>query len=82
MTPADKWNSISPTVDTVVAFMMFSAGLTLFLIRKKQADACQARVESGDLTKEQAVKNGKILNLSSGALMILSIILFALTFIE
>jgi hypothetical protein len=82
MTPADKWNSVSPTVDTVVALMMFSSGLVLFLIRKKQTDARQARVESGELTKEQADKNGKMLKLGSIGMIALSIILFALTFVE
>jgi len=49
-------------MDLPVALLLLATGIIFLAQRKTQEAARQVRVEKGDLTAEQAKKNGKIFN--------------------
>ncbi len=60
MTPVEKWNSFSASADLPLAIVLFLLGLGLIAARGKFAASRKARIERGELSHEEAMKNAKL----------------------
>lgn len=81
MSPADKWNVFAARMDPIVACLIFGLGLMGILLRKKFDAARAERVTRGELSKEQANLNEKLLRRCSYAFLGMGTILIVMEFL-
>lgn len=65
MSPIDKWNSFANHAAPTIAFILFFAGIGLITSRKKLELSRQARVERGEMTTAEAIRNEQLVKAGS-----------------
>lgn len=81
MTPVEKWNAFSVHVDVPIGFAVVAFGVGAIAFRKKLGSDFKARVESGEMSAEEAAKGLRIFKwcgycLVAGGFFLLALALF------
>jgi hypothetical protein len=63
MTSVETWNDFAKIADPIIAFAQLITGLGLLAVQKRMAATLESGVTSGELSREEAAKNAKLIRI-------------------